>query len=71
MTAISTFMKKKLARHPILLAVSVGVFLASVLFRFWQLGKTPVGLYWDETAIYVDAKTVSQTFKDMHGNTAL
>jgi 4-amino-4-deoxy-L-arabinose transferase-like glycosyltransferase len=64
-------MKQVLKKYPIYFYFALCVFLLSVFFRFWQLGKVPVSLYWDEIAMYVDAKTVSQTFKDMHGNSAL
>lgn len=39
----------------------------SFFVRFYQFGKNPVGLYWDETAILLDAKTVAATGHDMHG----
>ncbi len=55
-------------RFTLLAVVILGL---SFVFRFWQLGNVPVGLYWDEVAMYVDAKTVSQSLKDMHGNSAL
>ncbi|MBU1966946.1 hypothetical protein KKH50_01455 [Patescibacteria group bacterium] len=42
------------------------LFLAFFL-RFYKLGQIPTSLYWDETAILVDAKTISQTGHDMHG----
>ena len=46
----------------------IGVLLIAILLRFYQLGKIPVALYWDETAMLLDAKVVSQTGHDMHGN---
>src|SRR5258708_8726060 len=42
------------------------LFFAAVL-RFYQLGKVPVSLYWDEAAILVDVKSVIQTGRDMFG----
>lgn len=44
------------------LIVILGLFL-----RFYRLGQVPVGLYWDEIAMYVDAKSIAATAKDMHG----
>lgn len=46
----------------------IAVFVLSCGLRLWMLGKIPVGLYWDETAMLVDAKTVSTNLHDMHGN---
>ncbi len=42
------------------------VFLAIAL-RFYQLGKVPFSLYWDEAAMMVDVKSVVQTGHDMFG----
>lgn len=39
----------------------------SLFIRFYQLGTTPTGLYWDEIAMYVDIKSILATSKDMHG----
>lgn len=44
-----------------------GVFFLAFILRFYQLGQIPVSLYWDEVAMLVDAKTISQTGADMHG----
>lgn len=54
-----------------ILLAGFAILVLSIVFRFWQLGSNPVGLYWDEIAMYVDAKVVSQTLKDMHGHSAL
>ncbi len=35
--------------------------------RFQAFGKNPIGLYWDEAAILVDARSIAQTGHDMHG----
>jgi len=43
------------------------VFSISVFFRFFKLGDVPNGLYWDETAMLVDAQSIAETGKDMHG----
>jgi|GEM_PF-400344 len=42
------------------------IVIGSAVIRFWQLGKIPVSLYWDEAAMLVDVKSVVQTGKDMH-----
>jgi 4-amino-4-deoxy-L-arabinose transferase-like glycosyltransferase len=42
------------------------ILFIGICLRFYQLGKIPVALYWDETAILVDAKSVAQTGLDMH-----
>lgn len=47
------------------------VFALGFWFRFNQLGQNPVGLYWDETAILVDARALAATSHDMHGNSWL
>lgn len=44
-----------------------GIVLFAALLRFWQLGRVPVSLYWDEAAMLVDLKSVTETGKDMHG----
>jgi len=41
------------------------LFLATFL-RFYKLGQIPSSLYWDEAAILLDAKVVSQTGYDIH-----
>jgi len=42
--------------------------LLAVGLRFYKLGSVPVSLYWDETAILLDAKTIASNGLDMHGN---
>lgn len=54
------------------LVVNNKIFL-SILFlgmflRLFMLGSIPVGLYVDEAAISVDAVSIAQTGKDIHGN---
>lgn len=46
--------------------LSLIIFLASVL-RFYQLGKTPISLEWDEVAIGYDAYSILKTGKDQFG----
>jgi len=43
------------------------IILLAIVVRFWGLGSNPVSLYWDEVAILLDAKSISQTGMDMHG----
>lgn len=49
-----------------LVGISV-LFLWSFFLRFYHFGQIPTGLYWDETSILLDAKSVAETGKDMHG----
>lgn len=42
------------------------IFLATVL-RFYQLGKTPISLEWDEVAIGYDAYSILKTGRDQFG----
>jgi 4-amino-4-deoxy-L-arabinose transferase-like glycosyltransferase len=53
-------------KHWSLLALTIIVFVAAVL-RLYYLGSLPNGLYVDEVAIAVDAASIAQTGKDMHG----
>jgi len=39
--------------------------------RFWQFGKIPVSLYWDEAAIGLDARSLLTTGKDLNGQSWL
>jgi len=43
------------------------IIVAAILLRLLGLGSNPVSLYWDEVAILLDAKSISQTGRDMHG----
>lgn len=36
--------------------------------RLFNFGQIPVGTYWDETAILIDATSIATTGRDMHGN---
>lgn len=49
----------------------VVVVVLSFFLKIYKLGQIPVSLYWDETAMVVDAKSIAQTGKDMHGNSWL
>jgi len=42
------------------------IFLLAAFLRFYQIGKNPVSLYWDEAAIALDAYSLSETGKDMN-----
>lgn len=64
------FLSLTLHKHRNIFLTSFAILLLSIILRFWLLGAVPVGLYWDEVAMYVDAKTISQTMKDMHGKSA-
>lgn len=46
----------------------MGIFLLGAILRFYQLGKTPVGLEWDEVALGYDAYSILKTGKDQFGN---
>lgn len=43
-------------------------FSLAIFLRFYLLGQVPVSLYWDETAILVDARSIAATGQDIHGN---
>lgn len=51
--------------------VLIVILLIAAIVRFWQLGKNPVSLYWDEAAIVLDAYSISQTGKDMNNHSWL
>lgn len=44
------------------------IIVLAFFLRLWRVEKIPSGLYWDEAAIALDAKSISQTGKDHHGN---
>jgi len=47
----------------------VGVFLvAGIALRLFAFGQIPIGTYWDETAMILDAKSIAQSGEDIHGN---
>ena len=43
------------------------IIIVAALLRFWQLGKVPVSLNWDEVALGYNAYSVMQTGKDEFG----
>ncbi len=59
------FMNKRWKLSLFLIALSL--FGWSLFMRFYQLGNIPVGLYWDEAAILVDARSIASSGFDMHG----
>jgi len=43
------------------------IILLGVFLRFYQFSTNPASLYWDEAAIALDAYSISETGKDIHG----
>jgi hypothetical protein len=49
------------------LTTLVLVLLGLTIFsRFYRLGQIPLGTYWDETAMLMDARAVARTGRDIH-----
>ena len=46
---------------------ALAIFLG-ICLRLFSFGQIPVGTYWDETAILIDATSLATTGTDMHGN---
>lgn len=59
-------MNKKKEFSVLALIVLFGVFL-----RFFQFGSNPASLYWDEAAIALDARSISETGRDINGESWL
>jgi len=57
--------------NKIVLITLLFLLLSGIFLRVYRFGSVPIGLYWDEMAMFVDAKSVATTGKDMHGNPAL
>ena len=55
-------------RTRIFINLAVCLFLIGLFLRLYRLGEVPTGLYWDETAILVDVRSVGENWHDMHGN---
>lgn len=55
-------------KHTTIWISVVIIALVAIFLRFYNLGTVPVSLYWDETAMLLDAKVLAATGKDMHGN---
>ncbi len=49
------------------LGIFVAILCCGAFLRLYKLGSIPDGLYWDEVAMYVDARAISETGHDMHG----
>ena len=49
------------------LLILIIIILLGVFLRFYQFGTNPASLYWDEAAIALDAYSISETGKDIHG----
>lgn len=47
--------------------VIIGILVLAAALRFFQLGKTPPGLYWDEVSLGYNAYSILKTGKDEHG----
>ncbi|HAV15412.1 MAG TPA: hypothetical protein DCX25_03715 [Candidatus Pacebacteria bacterium] len=47
------------------------ILLIAAVLRLYKLGSIPVSMYIDEIAIGVDAKSIAQTGRDMHGHSWL
>lgn len=47
------------------------VILLAFVLRIYKLDQVPTSLYWDEAAMALDAKSISLTGKDQHGNSWL
>lgn len=43
------------------------IFCVALIIRFFDLGKNPPGLYWDETAFGYDAYSILKTGRDQYG----
>ena len=54
---------QKLIKITLLFLIFLGLFS-----RLWQFGSNPSSLYWDEVAIGLDARSISQTNLDINGN---
>lgn len=59
-------MQKKL-----LVTILIFLGLIGLLARFWQFGRIPLSLYWDEVAIGLDARSLLETGKDLSGKSWL
>ena len=49
----------------------VGCIVMGIFLRIFQFGHIPIGTYWDETAMIIDASAIAATGHDMHGNSWL
>lgn len=59
---------KRVSSDRLLFLFLVFLLALGIFARVYRIGAVPVGLYWDEAAILADAVSLSQTGKDIHGN---
>lgn len=45
----------------------VSILVLGIFLRIYKFGQIPESLYWDEVAIFLDARSVAQTGLDIHG----
>ena len=45
----------------------LAIILLAIILRFWQLGKNPPSLYWDEVSLGYNAYSILTTAHDEHG----
>lgn len=55
----------------LLIIFVAGLVVLGVYARLYSFGSMPSGFYWDEVAIFLDAKSIAETGKDIHGNSWL
>lgn len=53
-------------KHWVLICFSI-IFVIALGFRFYQFGKIPVSLYWDEVAVGYNAYSIATNLHDEHG----
>ncbi len=61
---IERMFKKKNLR---ILFLLISIILLASILRFYKLGVTPPGLYWDEVSLGYNAYSILKTAKDEHG----
>jgi 4-amino-4-deoxy-L-arabinose transferase-like glycosyltransferase len=49
------------------LLLLAGIIAVAIVLRFWQLGRVPVSLDWDETALGYNAYSILKTGRDEYG----
>ena len=59
MSGTAIFMKPKL--------IIIGILILATALHFFQLGKNPPGLYWDEVSLGYNAYSILTTGRDEHG----
>lgn len=51
--------------------ILIGLLIAGIAVRLYHFASWPVALYWDEVAIVMDARSISQTGMDVHNHSWL